>query len=433
MSLVSERPCIEYSLVTIQSATDNFDESNLIGKGGFGKVYKGMLYTGWNTTTVAVKRLKPGSKQGVQQFHTEIKMLSMCRHSHLVTLLGYCKENEEMILVYEYMSCGNLADQLFNIPNSSLSWELRLNICIQAARALQYLHTGHSDTVIHLDVKCANILLDENMKAKISDLGLSTIIPANQREVLTTFVNGTRGYIDPHYRKSHKCSKETDVYAFGVVLLELLTGKHVTSGWVIPDPDVTDLATWIEQQISYGSLNQIIDRSIVHEIAPNCRNSFAKIISKSLQNDPSKRPLMSTVVAQLDGALAMQTGRNPSSSINEGVVYDHFNAVHTNTKSDEHFNPFSTHTNFDIDTLHEDVNIFGTISNSDDLNEYYNTFSTDTNPATSETRASFDKSERTSHSRTPTTESWMKSVQSRTSACEYMLPKIINKFDLFNV
>ncbi|KAM0043273.1 putative protein kinase RLK-Pelle-CrRLK1L-1 family [Helianthus debilis subsp. tardiflorus] len=184
-----------------------------------------MLYTGWNTTTVAVKRLKPGSKQGVQQFHTEIKMLSMSGYSHLVTLMGYCNDRQEMILVYEYMSGGNLAYQLFNIPNSGLSWELRLNICIQATRALQYLHTGHSDTVIHLDVKCANILLDENMNAKISDLGLSTIIPANQREVLTTFVNGTRGYIDPHYRKSHKYSNKTVVYAFGVVLLEVLPGN----------------------------------------------------------------------------------------------------------------------------------------------------------------------------------------------------------------
>ncbi|KAM0024286.1 putative protein kinase RLK-Pelle-CrRLK1L-1 family [Helianthus debilis subsp. tardiflorus] len=392
MSLVSERPCQEYPLDMIQRATDNFDESNLIGKGGFGKVFKGMLYIGWNTTTVAVKRLKPGSKQGVQQFHTEIKMLSMCRHSHLVTLMGYCNENEEMILVYEYMSCGNLADQLFKFPNSGLRWEQRLNICIQAARALQYLHTGHSDTVIHLDVKCSNILLDENMNAKISDLGLSTIIPANQREALTTFVQGTRGYIDPHYRKSNKCSTQTDVYAFGVVLLELLTGTHVTSGSVIPDPDVTHLAKWIQQQISNGSLNQIIDQSVVHEIAPNCRNSFAKIISKSLQIVPSKRPLMSTVVAQLEDALAMQTGTNPSSSLIDSDLHGYFNRFDiTDTNSDYldvHFNPFSTHTA------------------SHDPGEDFNIFSMHTNPETSDNHDSFNKFGLTSRLRTAVTDNW---------------------------
>ncbi|XP_076955629.1 putative receptor-like protein kinase At2g23200 [Bidens hawaiensis] len=166
-----------------------------------------------------------------------------------------------------------------------------------------------------------------------SNMGLSTIMQANQHEAVTTFVQGTRGYIDPHYRKSHKCSTKTDVYAFGVVLLELLTGTHVTGSWTIPDPDVTDLASWIQQKISDGTFNQIIDPNIVHEVAPNCRNSFAKIVSKSLQNDPGKRPIMSAVVAQLEDAFAMRTGTNPSSSIIDGDLHGYFNGF-TDTNSD---------------------------------------------------------------------------------------------------
>ncbi|XP_076913137.1 putative receptor-like protein kinase At2g39360 isoform X2 [Bidens hawaiensis] len=385
MSLVSE--CKKYPLDMIQSATDDFDESKVIGKGGFGKVYKGMLCIGWDMTDVAVKRLKPGSRQGVLQFRTEIEMLLMCRHSHLVTLMGYCDENEEMILVYEYMSCGNLATQLFKFPNSSLTWAQRLNICVQAAQALQYLHTGHSDTVIHLDVKCSNILLDDDLNAKLSDLGLSKTIPANHGEAQTTFVHGTEGYIDPHYRMSHKCSTKTDTYAFGVVLLELLTGKHVTSGFIIPNPDVTDLAVWIQQKISDGSVKRIIDPSIVGEIAPNCRKSFVDILSKCLLKDPRRRPTMSDVVAQLDRALAMQNGTMPSSSIIDKHLHGYFNKLR---RTDSQYPD-------------EDYNIFSRNDNSDDPSGDYNIFSIDqTNSNTSVTHDFFSESQRTSHLQTPT-------------------------------
>ncbi|XP_076898234.1 putative receptor-like protein kinase At2g39360 [Bidens hawaiensis] len=374
MSLISE--CKKYPLDMIQSATDDFDESKVIGKGGSGKVYKGTLCIGWDMTDVAVKRLKPGSKQ---QFRAEVEMLSMCCHSHLVTLMGYCDENEEMILVYEYMSRGNLATQLFEFPNYSLRWVQRLNISVQAARALQYLHTGHSDTIIHLDVKCSNILLDDKLNAKLSDLGLSKTIPANG-EAQTTFVHGTKGYIDPYYRVSHKCSNKTDTYAFGVVLLELLTGKHVTGGGIIPDPDVTDLAIWIQQEISTGNVKRIIDPRIVGEIAPNCRQRFIDILSKCLVKDPRRRSTMSDVVAQLDCALAMQTGTTPSSSTTDSHLHRYFNKLRS------------------TDSQYPD--------------EDYNIFSTDqTNSDTSVTRDFFSEFQRTSHLQTPT----------RTNTCEYML------------
>ncbi|KAL8188551.1 hypothetical protein R6Q57_029839 [Mikania cordata] len=331
MSLVFEKSCKQFPLETIQKATDYFNESNFLGKGSFGRVYKGVVVDGSTTTLVAIKRLNPESKQGVAEFETEIKMLSKCKHCHLVNLLGYCNDHQEMILVYEYMSHGTLANHLYKNQDSSLTWVQRLKICIGAARGLDYLHTGTglSDRIIHLDVKSENILLDENWAAKIADLGLSKIGPANQdySEVITEHVRGTRGYIDPQYVKYRKFSRKADVYAFGVVLLEVLTGTRALGGEIIPYQGFIDLANWIQQHMSNTTLVQIIDRKVASQIKPECLKYFANTASKSLHNDPKKRPSMSEVVSQLEVALACQQQTNPSTSMIEDDVLQHFNAV----------------------------------------------------------------------------------------------------------
>ncbi|KAF7129032.1 hypothetical protein RHSIM_Rhsim10G0054700 [Rhododendron simsii] len=175
--------CRCFSLADIHLATNNFDDALVVGRGGFGKVYKGFINDG--TTVVAVKLLNAESKQGAKEFWTEIKTLSTLRHPHLVTLIGYSDEFSEMILVYEYMINGTLAELLYKMSRKRygpdfhhLNWEQRINVCIGAARGLDYLHT--EKRVIHSDVKTTNILLDENRKAKISDFGLSRMGTTNQ-------------------------------------------------------------------------------------------------------------------------------------------------------------------------------------------------------------------------------------------------------------
>ncbi|GKD59758.1 concanavalin A-like lectin/glucanase [Tanacetum coccineum] len=262
MSSYTSSSCQHFDFLEIQLATENFNESLVVGRGGFGKVYEGTIFNGSSSINVAIKRLDYTSHQGPTEFWAEVDMLTKLRHCNLVSLIGYCNYKEEMILVYEYMPNGTLADHLHEL-GTSLSWLQRLKICIGAARGLQYLHTGTGIEfgVIHRDVKSSNILLHESWAAKISDFGLSKVGPANQPSTgVSTAVKGTFGYLDPDYYATGKLTRKSDVYAFGVVLLEMLCRKRAVDKSL--DQDQWNLARWAQESIKAGNLRRIIDCDI---------------------------------------------------------------------------------------------------------------------------------------------------------------------------
>ncbi|KAL3523616.1 hypothetical protein ACH5RR_016450 [Cinchona calisaya] len=297
-----------FSLSEIKSATQNFSDAFIIGKGGFGKVYKGSI--SGISENLAIKRLNSNSMQGAREFWSEIETLSKLRHIHLVPLIGHCNEDQEMILVYKYMPRGTLADNLYKIGRNNndyvpLSWMQRLRICIGAARGLDYLHTGTDYGVIHRDVKDSNILLDENFTAKISDFGLSKLEQISQsKSYVSTNVKGTMGYLDPDYLATHKLTRKSDVYAFGVVMLVVLSGRPVLDTRI--SGDSRSLLSCFRDCITKGQFEDIVDPYLQGKISSESLKEFLKSIEKCLQHRPKKRPTMAQLIVSLEEALERQ-------------------------------------------------------------------------------------------------------------------------------
>ena len=292
--------CRHFALSELREATNDFDDVLVIGHSGFGNVYKGYIDGG--DTIAAIKRLKSKSKQGAHEFLTEIETLSKLRHPHLVPLIGYCEEEGEMILVYDYMHHGTLRNHLYGADNDPLPWKQRLEICIGAARGLDYLHAGAQHPIIHRDIKSTNILLDYKWVAKVSDFGLSKMRPSD--DPVTTVVKGTFGYMDPEYYKWMKLTQKSDVYSFGVVLLEVICGRAAVDRSL--EYEQMSLASWARACIEKGRLDEIIDPLLMGQIADDCLEKFVETAYDCLLDQGIQRPTMDDVLARLEFALQLQ-------------------------------------------------------------------------------------------------------------------------------
>ncbi|PON45465.1 LysM receptor kinase [Parasponia andersonii] len=243
-----------YTAEELRCATDNFNQSRFLGKGGYGTVYKGMLTDG---SIVAVKRSRVIGKNQIEQFINEVIILSQINHRNIVKLLGCCLETETPLLVYEFVSNGTLSDHIREKdPNLVLSWEKRFNIASDVAGALAYMHSAASMPIFHRDIKSSNILLDDKFNAKISDFGTSRSVPHDKTH-LTTAVQGTLGYMDPAYFRSSQFTDKRDVYSYGVTLVEILTGENPFS--FAADHDGKNLVATFIAHTKENQLAQILE------------------------------------------------------------------------------------------------------------------------------------------------------------------------------
>ncbi|CAI9296323.1 unnamed protein product [Lactuca saligna] len=279
-------------------ATQNFKDSNLIGEGGFGCVYKGRLESG---KIVAVKQLNLNGLQGHQEFIVEVLMLSLLRHSNLVTLIGYCTDGDQRLLVYEYMPLGSLENHLFDLePNQEpLDWHTRLKIAVGAARGLEYLHCKANPPVIYRDLKSSNILLDNDFNSKLSDFGLAKLGPVGDNTHVSTRVMGTYGYCAPDYAMSGKLTIKSDIYSFGVVLLELITGRKAID--MNKKPSEQNLVAWSLPFLKdRKKFIQLVDPLLEGRFSVRSVHNVVAVTAMCLQEQANFRPFIGDIVVALE-------------------------------------------------------------------------------------------------------------------------------------
>ncbi|CAL8996474.1 unnamed protein product [Prunus brigantina] len=286
----------------LEKATNNYSETRIIGKGGFGTVYKGILVDG---RVVAIKKSKMVDQSQVDQFINEVLVLSQINHRNVVKLLGCCFETEVPLLVYEFVTKGTLFDYIHNTSKatkSNNSWEIHLRIATETAGVLSYLHSAASVPIIHRDVKSTNILLDETLTAKVSDFGASRLVPIDQAE-LSTMVQGTLGYLDPEYLQTSQLTEKSDVYSFGVVLVELLTRKKALS-FDQPEEE-RNLAMYFLSALKEDRLLQVLDDCIVNEGNIEQLKEVSNLAKRCLRVKGEERPTMKEVAMELEGLRRM--------------------------------------------------------------------------------------------------------------------------------
>ncbi|CAN6468456.1 unnamed protein product [Victoria cruziana] len=299
-----------FSYDEIKKYTDGFSSKNEIGSGGYGKVYRGTLPNG---QLVAIKRATQGSMQGGLEFKTEIELLSRVHHKNLVSLVGFCLDRGEQMVVYEFVPKGTLRDSLSGRSGILLDWKRRLRVSLGSARGLAYLHELANPPIIHRDVKTTNILLDVNLVAKVADFGLSKLIADSAKGHVSTQVKGTMGYLDPEYYMSQQLTEKSDVYSFGVVMLELITAQPpITRGKHI----VREVRSAIDKRKEACGLGELLDPAIRGVASPGFA-MFLDLAMSCVEESASDRPTMGEVVKEIEAILQNEAVASASSSAND--------------------------------------------------------------------------------------------------------------------
>ncbi|KAI8556357.1 hypothetical protein RHMOL_Rhmol05G0246200 [Rhododendron molle] len=312
-----------FSFEELKKYTNNFSETNDIGTGGYGKVYRGILPNG---QLVAVKRAQAKSMQGGHEFKTEIELLSRVHHKNVVSLVGFCFEQGEQMLVYEYIPNGTLKESLSGKSGIKLDWMRRLRMALGTARGLQYLHELANPPIIHRDIKSNNILLDDHLNAKVADFGLSKLLGDPEKGHVTTQVKGTMGYMDPEYYMTQQLTEKSDVYSYGVVMLELVTARQpIDKGKYI----VREVRQKMDKTKVGYNLQEIIDPAILG-ITLGGLEKFVDLALRCVEEAGAERPTMGEVVKEIESIMQI-AGLNPNadsastSASYEGAIkgYDH--------------------------------------------------------------------------------------------------------------
>lgn len=293
-----------FSYQELEKATGGFGKEYEVGRGSFSCVFKGVLNDG---RMVAVKRaaaVPSQQRKDSNEFRNELDLLSRLNHAHLLTLLGFCDDGEERLLVYEFMSNGTLHEQLHSKNKTQLGWVRRVTIAVQAARGLEYLHGYACPPVIHRDIKSSNILLDDDWNARVSDFGLSLLGPMNSNSALSELPAGTLGYLDPEYYRLHYLTTKSDVYSFGVLLLEILSGRKA----IDMQFDEGNIVEWAVPLIKGEQVGSILDPRL--EAPPNLEavQKIARVAARCVKMRGKDRPSMDKVTTLLERALAMLMG-----------------------------------------------------------------------------------------------------------------------------
>ncbi|XP_059459160.1 L-type lectin-domain containing receptor kinase S.4-like [Corylus avellana] len=289
-----------FSHEELKKATRGFRDKELLGFGGFGRVYKGTLPN--SNTQVAVKQISHESKQGVREFASEITSIGRLRHRNLVQLLGWCRQRGDLLLVYDFMPNGSLDNYLFDEPKTILSWEQRFKIIKGVASGILYLHEGWEQTVIHRDIKAANVLLDSELNGRLGDFGLAKLYDHGSNPN-TTRVVGTLGYLAPELTRTGKSTTSSDVFAFGALLLEVVCGRRPIEPKALPEELM--LVEWVWEKWRAGSILEVVDARLGGEFNKVEAVVVLKLGLMCSNNAPKARPTMRQAVSYLEGELAL--------------------------------------------------------------------------------------------------------------------------------